>query len=141
MKALFLCIGILALVSPAAWPQASTATVSGTVRDQTSAVIPTAAVTLTNQATNVTFKTTVNDTGFFLFAGVVPGPYLLTVDAQGMQKFEGSLTVDVAQSAVVNVTMKVGQTATEVAIHDVTPILQTDNATLGGTLERTRIEQ
>src|SRR5260370_38885900 len=110
----FLCIGIAVLVSPAAWPQASTATVSGTVRDQTSAVIPTAAVTLTNQSTNVTSKTTANETGFFLFAGVVPGPYLLIVDAPGMQKFEGTLGVDVAQSAVVNVTMKVGQPSTEV---------------------------
>lgn len=141
LRLLFYCICIAVLVSPAAWPQASTATVSGTVRDQTAAVIPTAAVTLTNQATNVTFKTLANETGFFLFAGVVPGPYLLTVDAAGMQKFEGTLAVDVAQSAVVNVTLKVGQTATELAIHDVTPIVQTDNATLGGTLERTRIEQ
>ena len=47
----------------------------------------------------------------------------------------------VAQSAVVNVTMKIGQTTTEVAVRDVTPLVQTDNATLGATLERTRIEQ
>jgi hypothetical protein len=37
--------------------------------------------------------------------------------------------------------MKVGQTTVEVAVQDVTPMLQTDNPTLGATLERTRIEQ
>jgi hypothetical protein len=138
---LFFCILIAALITPPAWPQASTATVSGTVRDQTGAVIPTAAVTLANQATNATSKTTANETGFYLFPGLVPGPYRLTVEAAGMQKFEGALTVAVQQSAVVDVTMKVGQTATEVAVQEVTPMLSVDNPTLGGSLERTRIEQ
>jgi hypothetical protein len=42
---------------------------------------------------------------------------------------------------VVNVTLSVGQTATEVAVQDVTPMLTVDSPTLGHTLERTRIEQ
>jgi hypothetical protein len=58
-----------------------------------------------------------------------------------MQKFEGSLIVQVQQSAVVDITMKVGQTATEVAVQDVTPLVQTDSPTLSHTLERARIEQ
>ena len=121
IRFLLLIIWIAALVAPPSLPQSSTATVSGTVRDQTGAIIPKAPVALTNQATNVTSKTTTNETGFYLFAGQVPGPYLLTVEAPGMQRFEGALTVDVAQSAVVNVAMKVGQTATQVAVQDVTP--------------------
>jgi hypothetical protein len=111
------------------------------VRDQTSAVIPSAAVTLTSKDTNITSKTIANQTGFYLFPGLVPGPYLLTVEAVGMQKFEGALTVQVEQSAVVDVTMKVGQTTAEVSVQDVTPLVTVDNATLGGTLEHTRIEQ
>ena len=78
---------------PSAWPQASTASVSGTVRDQSAAVIPGATVTLTNKATNVLRKTTANEVGFYVFPGVVPGPYTLSVEAAGMQKFEGNLTV------------------------------------------------
>src|SRR5213080_212837 len=122
IRTLLSSILVAVMLTPAAWPQGSTATVSGTVRDQSGAVIPTAAVTLTNSATNVTSKTKTNETGFYLFPGQVPGPYVLSAEAAGMQKFEGSLRVDVAQSAVVNVTMKVGQTATEVAVHDVTPL-------------------
>ena len=49
--------GLLALLAmsflPAAWPQASSSTVRGTVRDQGQAVVPKANVTLTNTATNV----------------------------------------------------------------------------------------
>ena len=77
---LWFCILIGSLIAPAAWPQAGTATVSGTVRDQTGAAITSASVTLTNQATNGAVKTTANETGF---PGLVPGPYALVVEAPG----------------------------------------------------------
>ena len=137
---LYLMLAAVLIVFPA-WPQAGSATVSGTVRDQTGAVIPSAPVTLTNQATNGTAKTVSNETGFYVFPGLVPGPYTLTVEAPGMQKYEAKLTVLVAQTAVVDVTMAVGQTATEVAVRDVSTALVVNNPTLGGTLERSRIEQ
>jgi len=139
----FACLVFLlaCLLVPPALPQASTSTVSGTVRDQTGAVIPTASITLTNSNTNITSKTTVNETGFYMFPGVLPGPYRLTVEASGMQNFEGALTVQVQQSAVVDVSLKVGQTVTEVSVRDVTPMITVDNPTLGAVLERTRIEQ
>ena len=140
MRKVSLCILITVLLAVPAWPQASTATVSGTVRDQSAAVIPAAAVTLTNTATNVTSKTTANEVGFYMFPGVLPGAYRLTVEAAGMQKYEATLTVQVQQSAVVNVTLSIGQTATEVAVKDVTPMVNTDSPTLSHTLERTRIE-
>jgi hypothetical protein len=130
-----------AAVAPLAWPQASTGSVSGTVRDQSSAVVPSANVSLTNTATNVTSKTTTNPVGFYIFPGVVPGPYRLTAEASGMQKFEGVLTVQVQQSVVVDPVLKVGQTATEVQVTDVTPLVTVDNPTLGHVLERQRIEQ
>jgi hypothetical protein len=129
------------LLAQLAWPQTSTGTLSGTVRDQTGAVIPSASVTLTNRNTNVTSKGSTNEVGFYAFPGTLPGPYLLTVEVAGMQKFEGTLTIQVQQSAVVDVTMRVGQTATEIAVQDVTPLLQVSSPTLGHVLERTRIEQ
>jgi hypothetical protein len=132
---------MLAVITPAAWPQASTGTVSGTTRDQTGAVIPTASVTLTNRNTNIAQKTTTNATGFYIFPGTLPGPYTLVVEVSGMQRFEGTLTLQVQQSAVVDVVLKVGQTATEVTVQDVTPLLQTSSPTLGHVLERKRIEQ
>jgi hypothetical protein len=134
------CMLVMVLMAPCAWPQASTAPVSGTVRDQTGAVIPGASVTLTNTNTNVASKTTTNEAGFYLFPGTVPGAYTVVVEAPGMQKYEGSLTVQVQQSTVVDVTMKVGQTVTEVAVQDVTPLVSTDNPTLGRVLELARIE-
>jgi hypothetical protein len=131
----------LALIVPPASPQASTATVSGTTRDQSGAVIPDATVTLTNKNTNISSTATTNESGAFVFPGTLPAPYSLVVEKVGMQKFEGSLLVQVQQNAVVDVVLKVGSTATEVVVQDVTPQLNTSNATLGHVLERTRIEQ
>ena len=122
-------------------PQASTGSVSGTVRDQSGAVIPGASVSLTSTATNVTSRTITNEAGLYRFPGVVPGPYRLAVEAPGMQKFEAHLTVQVQQSAVVDVMLRVGATVAEVVVQDVTPLVTVDSPTLGRVLERLRIEQ
>jgi hypothetical protein len=137
--ALILSLGVL--LASSAWPQASTTTVRGTVTDQTAAAIPSASVSLTNTNTGVTSDTTTNEAGFYLFPGVVPGPYRLTIESSGMQKFEVTLTVQVQQAAVVDAVMKIGQVATGVEVPDVTPIVTVDSPTLGHVLERQRIEQ
>jgi hypothetical protein len=129
------------LVTPAAWPQASTASVNGTVRDQTGAVIPNAVVSLTNSNTNLSRKTTTNQAGFYLFPSAIPGPYLLAVETPGMQRFEGTLTVQVQQTATIDVSMTVGSTSAVVHVGDITPSVQTDTPALGHVLERMRIEQ
>ena len=113
IKVVFCLVALVLLVTPA-WAQTSSATVSGTVRDPTGAVIPGASITLTNSATNISSKTTTNTAGVYFVAGVVPGPYTLSVEAAGMQRFEGKLTVQVGQSAVVDAALGVGQTTTEV---------------------------
>lgn len=124
-----------------AWPQASTGSVSGTVRDQTGAVIPGAAVVLTNTATNVTSRTQTNEVGFYMFPGITPGSYRLEVEQPGMQKFGVTATVQVARSVVIDPVLRPGQTATTVEVRDVTPLMTTDSAALSHVLERTRIEQ
>ena len=124
-----LSISLLAIAS--AWPQASTSIVRGSVRDATEAVIPNAAVTLTGTATNVERKTVTNGAGLFVFPGVVPGPYRIVVEAPGMQRFEGALTVQVQVDAEVNAMMKVGQTTTRVEVQEVTPLVQTNSPYLG----------
>jgi hypothetical protein len=124
-----------------AWPQASTGAVSGTVRDQTGAVIPGSAAALTNTATNVAVRTTANEVGYYIFRGVTPGSYRLEIEHPGMQKFEATVTVQVAASAVIDPVLTPGQTATTVEVKDLTPMITVDSPTLGHVLERTRIDQ
>src|SRR4051794_13188917 len=132
---------LLLVVTPAAWPQGGNSTVRGLVRDQAQAIIPSAAVTLTNVNTNVTRTTLSNDAGIYVFPGVIPGSYRLTGEFAGMQKFEGNLTVQTSSDLSVDITLSVAQAVTNVQVHDVTPIMQTDSSALSSTLERQRIEE
>src|SRR5262245_11146560 len=141
MNRLSNCFIVGLMFVSAAWPQASTSTVRGTVRDQGQAVVPAAKVTLTNTATNVERNTNTNEAGIYGFPGVFPGPQRIVVEAPGMQKYEASLVVQAQQDAAIEVVLQVGQTTTQVEVQDVTPLLVTTNPTLGHTLERQRIEQ
>ena len=90
-------------------------------------VVPHASVTLTNMATNVPRNTMTNESGVYVFPGVFPGPYRLTVESPGMRKYEANLTVQAQQDATVDVGLQVGETVTQVEVKDVTPLVVTSN--------------
>jgi hypothetical protein len=132
---------LLAMVALPAWPQSSNGSVRGTVHDPTSAVIPNAAVLLTNTQTGVELKTSTNESGLYVFPSVVPGSYKVQAEFAGMNPFEAAVTVQTQQSTTVDITLQVSGTQTVVSVEDATPMLRTDTQTLSHTLERTRIEQ
>src|SRR4051794_22449832 len=141
-SALLLISVITALtIVPCGWAQTTLGAVSGTVRDLTGGVIPNASVTLTNTATNVVASANTNEVGFYIFPAVVPGPYTLSAQSPGMQKFEGAFTLRVADRIVIDPSMSPGATTTAVEVKDITPLVSTDNPTVSGTLERERINQ
>ena len=141
MRRTGICILLAMLFPPAVWPQASSSSVGGTVRDQVQAVVPKANVTLTNTSTNVARATSTNESGLYVFPSVFPGPYRLSVESPGMQKYEADFTVQVQQDATIDVALQVGQAATQVEVRDISLAVTTSNPTLSHTLERQRIEQ
>ena len=73
------CLALAVSVTPAA--AQDTGTVSGTVVDNSSQVVPGASVTLTNEATGDIRTTTSGDRGVFTFRAVPPGSYTVKIDA------------------------------------------------------------
>jgi Carboxypeptidase regulatory-like domain len=65
-----------------------TGTITGTVTDTTGAVVPHAAITLTNNATQDVRRATSSDSGFFAFSAVVTGDYSVKIEAQGFRAWE-----------------------------------------------------
>jgi hypothetical protein len=127
---------------PLAHAQTGAGNVQGTVKDATGAVIPGAKVRLVHSGTGLAPETTTNGVGFYLFPSVQPGQYKLSVQAAGMEAWEGELLLQVGQSAVVDAALKVGAATTQITVAgDVTPLVTTTSAALGSVLERTRIEQ
>src|ERR1700727_715670 len=66
--------------------QRITASLVGTTRDSGAAVIPNAIVTVINSGTQVSTTAKTNDEGQFQLSSLPPGPYIITVDADGFKR-------------------------------------------------------
>lgn len=133
---LIILVGSLLNLLPGVAQTTGTATVLGTVRDPTEAVIPGATVELTDLATNQTRSQTTNMNGQYIFVNVLPGVYKITASASGFrQAVIPSLKIEVAKAYTVDFTLEVGTVAEMV---EVTPgagvELQTVNATVGNVI-------
>jgi hypothetical protein len=83
--------------------------VSGTVRDQTGAVIPDAQVKVINPQTNVTRETMTNHEGFYRAGALEPGIYTVTVEKAGFSKIENrAVTVQQNQETPVDFDLQAG---------------------------------
>ncbi len=59
------------------WGQTGSGTIRGTVTDASSAVLPGAQITITNEATNVAQQTLTNDQGVYVVPFLPPGSYIV----------------------------------------------------------------
>ncbi len=125
----------VALFVPAAWSQTSaeSGAITGTVKDQTGAVVPNATVVLTSQAT--TLRKTTGSDGAFTFPLLPAGTYSLSVEAAGFSKeVVNDLKVDVTQTTDASVVLQIGQTTSEIAVTAQATQVNTTNSTLGNVL-------
>jgi hypothetical protein len=139
----FRCALAVVIVSVTALKaQTGTGNVQGVVTDTSGAVLPAARVSILRLDTSRLYETQTNDAGFFLFPALVQGAYKLTVQARGMQAWEGDLLLQVGQTAVVDPTLSVAAAVTEITVAgDVTPLITSTSAALGNVVERARIDQ
>jgi hypothetical protein len=72
----------------AGYGQNLTGQLTGTVTDQSGAVVPNANITLKNQLSGDTRRTVSNSEGVFAFASVPTGEYTVTIESQGFAKWE-----------------------------------------------------
>jgi hypothetical protein len=121
---------LLAVVAIACFAQSITSgDVTGIVTDPSGAVVPNAAVTLTNVNTNAVQKSSTNAQGNYRFAFVTPGAYKIAVAATGFQNQERpGVAVTPGQPTSVNVQLTVASATSSVDVVEVQNPLQTDNA-------------
>ena len=127
-----------AAVGAAIWAQTTTTgRVTGTVSDQTGAVVPNAAVQLLNVGTNATQTSTADSAGDFVFPPVPPGSYRVTVTMSGFRTAVVSdIAVDVGKTANVAVKLEVGGDKEVVEVTATAQAqLQTSDAQIGNVLE------
>jgi len=88
---------LLFLVAATGWAQSTSGSITGTVTDNTGAVIADANVTVTNLAMNFTRTAKTNSEGVFVVAQLPPGRYSISVEKPGFKKLEKT---DITLSAI-----------------------------------------
>jgi hypothetical protein len=122
--------------------QGTTSRVTGTVQDANSAAVPGAMVTLTNEATGVSFTTETSDSGTYAFDLVQAGKYTVLIEKQGFKKFISQSTpVNVNQPATVNAILETGGLTETVTVQAGAEQVQTSSSgNIGSTIEQKTLE-
>jgi Carboxypeptidase regulatory-like domain len=81
-------LACLALAVSSAFAQNTSGSLTGTVVDQSGAVVVGADVTLTNEASRDIRRTKSNSDGYFTFAAVPPSTYSVSIETAGFAKYE-----------------------------------------------------
>jgi hypothetical protein len=142
--ALFVFTAVLAVRAMTAplWSQSDVATLAGTVSDPSGALIPGITVTVTNEATNLGTTGVTNDRGRYFIPNLKPGVYRVSVSQPGFQTYtRAGVTLQVNQTAQLNIALTVGEISEVITITAEAPILETETSSRGAVIdERKMIE-
>jgi hypothetical protein len=135
-----LLLGLLLTVAVAA--QTSTSRITGTVTDANGALVPNAAVTVTNEATGVAQTQSTTDAGLFAFPSLPVGAYTIKVELQGYKTTQKTGNVlQINTPLAVDIALEPGQVSETVTVQAGAEQLQTSTATIGNVVEQKAIEQ
>jgi len=130
---------ILAIMAIPMAAQTGLGVVRGTVQDATKAVVPGAKVILMSSATGVTRDSATNVDGIYYFEAIPIGPYVLSIEAAGFKKWEGTLTVEAGQTLVIDPAMEVGSLESTVEVNGAAPIITTEGSQVSDVKDALRI--
>jgi trimeric autotransporter adhesin len=135
LSAVFLFMGASLLSA-----QQFTGGVRGSVSDA-NGVVPGVAVTLTNEATNISRDVVTNEVGQYNFPAVAPGTYTLRAQITGYKRYESvGLVVGTQQFITLDVKLELGAIEESVTVTGQSPLIDTSTASTGGVLDRAALE-
>lgn len=138
---LALLVALLLGSTPALHAQ-TTATISGTVTDASSSVIPGADITLTNEATSQKRATVSDGAGLFVFPALVPGTYTVNIQAKGFKSLSQSgITLNAGEARkLTGLTLAIGEAKETVTVQENAQIIPTDNGSRAAVLDSKDIQ-
>jgi len=127
-------------VSPNSFAQQTLGGITGTVTDESGAVIPGATVTVVGDQTKLTRTAQSSDTGAYLFTNLPIGTYTITVTHTGFDTLSiPMIQVQADRTATVNATLKIGEVGQTVTVEE-TPLVNAVDTTNGYVLEKQQLE-
>src|SRR5947208_2493927 len=139
-------LGFLLLALPAvpltARAQATTGTISGTVTDESKAVLPGVTVVVRNTETGATRALTTDARGGFRALNLPPGIYTATAELQGFTAARrDNLTVEIGRDVAADFSLKVGTLTEQVTVQGAATNVELSSAVAGGVVTTTQIAE
>jgi hypothetical protein len=130
------------ILFPKAWAQsAGTASIQGTVTDQTGASIPNAKVTLTKTDTGTSRSTVSDGNGLYSLPNVPVGPYSLAIEAQGFSGYTQTGNLEVGNNVQINPQLTVGSASEHIEVQSSGVALETETSTFKQVIDQARITE
>ncbi|HKU27562.1 MAG TPA: carboxypeptidase regulatory-like domain-containing protein, partial [Candidatus Sulfotelmatobacter sp.] len=139
----FALLATLALASSAVMAQTTVAqgSIQGTVTDPSGAVVGGAKVSITNRANGQTSSTTTSSSGTYNSGGLIPGDYVVRIEAKGFKTTTVPIVVQVAVTVSGNIKLEVGQESQVVEVQGSAVAVNTEQATVQGVLTADQIDK
>src|SRR5216684_5073842 len=132
-------LGVLLLCLPL-FSQGSFGRILGTVTDQSGGVVSGATVTVVDTDRGVTKTLVTNDAGEYNAPTLQPGKYKVRAEAKGFKTIERTeIVLEVGKEIRVDLSLVPGAVSDTITITESVPLVETTNATLGGTLDNAEI--
>ena len=108
------------------------ATISGVVADPSGAVVPNAAITVTEVNTGSISKTTSDAAGQYVVPFLAPGTYRVEAKAVGFQEIvRKGITLQSQEHPIIDLTFQVGEATQTVTVTNAAPLIDQANASVG----------
>src|ERR1700694_768881 len=132
-------LGVLLLCLPL-FSQGSFGRILGTVIDQSGGVVSGATVTVVDTDRGVTKSFVTNDAGEYNAPTLNPGKYKVRAEAKGFKILEReNIVLEVGKEVRVDLSLAPGDQVQTITITESVPLVETTNATLGGTINNAEI--
>jgi len=110
--------------------------ITGTVTDSSDSVVTGAKIAIIEQATGVRSTVESDSSGTYIRTLLKPGVYTIEVEAPGFRKgVQREILLNGGDRVGVNLVLTVGDVTQTIEINSVAPLLQTENTTLGVTIQ------
>ena len=132
---------VLVLSVVSSYGQSATAEFNGSVVDQSGAVLPGVAITVTDESTGLMREVTSNDAGRFVLTALQPGVYTVRAMLSGFQtQARTGIRLLVGQAVTVSLTLPVGTLTDQITVTGEAPLIEVTQTTLGSSLTTQDIE-
>src|SRR6202158_2273728 len=132
-------IGAFGLCVPL-FSQGNQGRITGTITDQSGGVVAGATVTVKDVQRGVSRTLTTGDSGEYNAPNLLPGTYVVRTEAKGFKAVEQqNILLEVGKEIRVDLSLQPGEVSQTITITEAPPMVETTNATLGGTLSNETI--